>query len=274
MNYVLHYSGPFPAYGNETLSQIKNIDNESKIYVCGTQDIGVEKFSFLNELEDEKINIIKNLNYFTTDNNPLWINALLRIFYILNFAKKENLNEFVHFDLDVLIYKPFKDLVHLVEENKLNITPGNESNIIFGYSYINNLSILENICNEIEIIFDNIDYYEKSFYNHKTLNEMEILNIVFLKNPNLFNLLKTTVNDSKILFDANSFGQYLGGLPGRRFSKKYLNLSHYSGRDMILKGYRPKFKNNKPIIIYESEIHELANLHIHSKKLDKFVIAN
>lgn len=274
MNYILHYSGPFPSYGNETISQIKNIDNASTIYFCGTQNIGVENFNSLNELEDEKINIIKNLNYYSKDNNPLWINALLRIFYIFNLAKKESLDEFVHFDLDVLIYKPFKELKHLLEENKLNITPGNESNIIFGYSYINSLSILENICKEIEIIFNNIDSYEKSFYNHKTLNEMEILNIVFLKNPNLFNLLKTTINDSKILFDANSFGQYLGGIPGKRFSKKYLNLAHYSGRNMVLRGYRPKFKNNKPVIIYESEIHELANLHIHSKKLHKFVINN
>ena len=274
MNYILHYSGPFPIYVNETISQIKNIDNASTIYFCGTQNIGVENFNSLNDLEDEKINIIKNLNYYSKDNNPLWINALLRIFYIFNLAKKENLDEFVHFDLDVLIYKPFKELKHLFEENKFNITPGNESNIIFGYSYINNLSILENICNEIEIIFNNIDSHEKSFYNHKTLNEMEILNIVFLKNPNLFNLLKTTINDSKILFDANSFGQYLGGISNKRFSKKYLNLSHYSGRHMVLKGYRPKFKNNKPIIIYENEIYELANLHIHSKKLHKFAINN
>ena len=75
------------------------------------------------------------------------------------------------------------------------------------------------------------------------------------------------------MFNANSFGQYLGGIPAKRF-KKYLNLSHYSGRHMVLKGYRPKFKNNKPIIIYENEIDELANLHIHSKKLHKFAINN
>lgn len=270
MNYVLHYSGTFPLYGYDSINQILNIDKESNIYFCGSQKISVENFYFLNELDDKSIKTIKGLNYYSDQNNSLWINALLRIFYILNLAKKVNLNEFIHFDLDVLIYKPFKELEHLLNKNQLNITPGNESNLIFGYSYLNNLSILEKICEEIIVILNNIENYENNFYNHKKLNEMEILNLVFLKNPNFFNLLSTTINDSNILFDANSYGQFIGGIPEKKYIKKYLNLSHYSGRDMVIKGYRPKIVDSKPVIKYQNQTYEIANLHIHSKKLNNF----
>jgi len=271
MNYLLHYSGNFPIYGFKCFEAINIADPLSTIFFCGDENNNFIDSVFLNDIKDEMVNEVISLEYYKGVNNSLWINSLLRIFYIRNLAKSLNINEFIHFDLDVIVYKPFEELESQFKLNKINITPGNESNIIFGYSYINDLSILDEACEEIIEIIKYQDVYERKFYNNKTLNEMEILNILYHKKPYLFNLLNTTVNTSKIIFDANSYGQYLGGLPSKPLSKYYINSSHYSGRSMIELGIRPKFKNKRPYLEFNKQKHEIVNLHIHSKKLYKFV---
>lgn len=270
MNYLLHYSGDFPIYGQTCIDTIRNIDSDCKIVFCGNNEIdGVNSVS-LNDLNSEIISEIITIDYYREKESNLWQDSLLRIFYIFSLAKYLKLNDFVHFDLDVLIFRPFSEIQHLFKKNKFNITPGNESNLIFGYSYVNNLKILEEICIEIFEVVKNNKFYESHFYNKQNLNEMEILAIVFHKRPELFNLLQTTINKSKFVFDANSYGQYLGGLPDKRFSKGYINSAHYSGREMIELGIRPKLNKYDPQISYKGHINKIVNLHIHSKKLNIF----
>ena len=100
---------------------------------------------------------------------------------------------------------------------------------------------------------------------------MILLNIIYIENPNLFNLLDTIPKlNNEIIFDGMSYGQYLGGVDKKVLSKKYLNRAHYAGRAMLDKGFRPKFSNHGPYINFEDKMFEIANLHIHKKNLSKF----
>ena len=274
MNYFLHYSGDIPHYVQHCIQNIKNIDRDSEIYfltdnnyinsnvvTINIQDIS---YTFIEEFTD--------LDYFKKNNNPLWVTSVQRIFYLYNAAKLLKVDKFIHFDSDVLIYKPYRELKYLFKENKVNITPGNEKSIIFGYSYISGLENFELVCQNLIDIFSNAKYYEDKFNGGNTLNEMVALSICFIENSYLFNLLPTVPNkDEKIIFDANSYGQYISGTDNKILNSRYINPSHYSGRSMLEKGFRPKLKLGRPYIKLDNSLKEIANLHIHKKNLKKYM---
>lgn len=275
MNYILYYSGEIPKYFKYSIESILNVENnECKIFFCGDKTLNQPNVINLNEndFSSDLINEIKLLNYFESEKNPLWQSSLLRIFYILECAKANNINSFVHFDADVLIYQPFNKIKHYFKDSKLNITPVNELFLNFSYSYINNLDVLEKICNKIFEILKNYKYYENTYYQGNRLNEMIMLNIVYILNPHLFNLLEILPKkEGNFIFDPGSYGQYLGGIHNKYFSKKYINEEHYVGRNILRNNYKIKFENHRPYV-YSSDIkYSLINLHVHSKKLHKFI---
>tara|TARA_B100002019_G_scaffold285670_1_gene294979 strand:+ start:908 stop:1672 length:765 start_codon:yes stop_codon:yes gene_type:complete len=237
---------------------ILNIDN--------VQNISIEKISH------EFLNVIKKIDYFKNDKNKLWEKSFLRIFYIYIVAKNLKINEFVHFDSDVVLYKPFEELESLFVSNKLNITPVNELFLNFSYSYINNLDVLEEICTDLIEIINNSKKYEEKYYKNKRLNEMIMLNIANINKPQNFNLLDTVPEkNKKILFDPAGYGQYLGGLDKKILSKRSIDPDHYLGRELLKKGFEIKFKQGRPIVIDEKITFEIANLHVHKKNLKKFM---
>ena len=71
-------------------------------------------------------------------------------------------------------------------------------------------------------------------------------------------------------FDPASYGQYLGGTKDR-FSKKFTDNNHLAGKIIKKNLYEPKIVNSYPKIISENNEYELLNLHIHSKKIKRFL---
>jgi len=271
MEYILHFSGETPPYVDLCIQNIKDVDPSANIIFCtdtNYKNKNVQTIN-LNEITNQLIKDVENLNYFDKDSSPLWRTSLLRIFYLLSAAQLFSIKEFVHFDTDVLIYKSHKELKKEFETDKLNITPEKENSLVFGYSFISGLSNYEKVCLDIYEIMKDSKYYERRFFNNTKLNEMMILNLALIKNPKYFNLLPTTPNKkNSIIFDPNSYGQYLGGIDNKFLSKKTINASQYSGRAMLKEGFRPKFNKGKPYIKYEGKKVELANLHIHKKNLN------
>ena len=129
MNYLLFYTGKIPDYVNHTIDSILKIeDSTCQIYFCSDHRLNRDDVVFINnqELNNVIIDEAVNTNYFMNEANPLWRSSFLRIFYLFELAKKLNIDNFVHFDCDVLIYKPFNEIKNLFAKDKLNITPVNE----------------------------------------------------------------------------------------------------------------------------------------------------
>lgn len=275
MNYLLFYTGKVPDYINHTIDSILKFEDEScKIYFCGDERlknknvISIEK----QNLNNEMINEVVSRNYFENESNLLWESSLLRIFYLYELAKELKINNFIHFDCDVLIYKSFQEIKSSFIKDKLNITPVNELFLNFSYSYIDNIENFQKICLCLLEILKNSNYYENKYYSGNRLNEMIMLNIAFIKYPNLFNLLNTLPkNNSEYIFDPGSYGQYLGGVDKQLFSKKLINNDHYVGRNIIKYGYEIKMKKGLPVVTVNDRDFELVNLHIHKKNLGKFI---
>ena len=273
MDYILHYTGTVPKYVDVCIDTIKKIDPESNITFLNNSDFQNDNALSINtkDISDQYLENFLNINYFSEEKNKLWETSLSRIFLIHNAAKKLKINKFVHFDTDVLIYKPYDSLRFLFKENKLNITPADENRLVFGYSFVDGIDNLTIICEKILKVLESVKHYEDNYFFGNKLNEMILLNIIYIQNPGLFHLLDTIPKfNNEIIFDGMSYGQYLGGVDKKVFSKNYLNRGHYSGRAMLDKGFRPKFSKHGPYINFEDKKFEIANLHIHKKNLSKF----
>tara|TARA_B100001996_G_scaffold121944_1_gene92183 strand:+ start:1958 stop:2803 length:846 start_codon:yes stop_codon:yes gene_type:complete len=275
MNYLLIYFGEAPDYLKYTINSILSVDKDAKVYFCSDKLITYKNVEYINsdEVSTEltksivKLNIYKNTNY---EDNPLWATSFLRLFYLCDIAESLSLKSFVHFDADVLIYKPFSELNSLFDMKRFNITPVNENELIFGYSYTNDISIYKKI---IKSIYDFVNDEE---FNGEGLNEMKILNNVFNKEKDLFNLLPVIPKTDNIIFDPASYGQYIGGThahPRKIFSKPWAGDHHYVGREILNGNLKVRFKNNLPHVLKNNRRYDIANLHIHSKRLRNYLPA-
>jgi hypothetical protein len=210
------------------------------------------------------------------ENNPLWLNSVLIIFYLEQFVKTIKNKDVVHFDNDVLIYKPIKDVdSDLISPDKLNITPASPKKFVFGYSVIQNPEPLSIICDQINQIADYGIENKWSFNYGKPINEMQFLGEIYSENKNTINLLPTLPYESNIIFDPSNYGQYFDGThthPHKLLSrKKVYNQNETIDREIKVKRIKPFFKNGEPFVVWDHKKFQLMNLHIHSKRFKNYL---
>lgn len=273
MNYVFYYFGKVPRHVEYSLNSVMNSDPDSTIFFCSEEKVSLKNVQHVSpsNIRSDLTKTIHELNYFNKgDQNPLWASSMMRMFYINDLAKSLKLESYVHFDSDVICYKPYKELSPYFDNLKLNITPMMQDFLVFGYSFIPNIDVYNEILNEVAEILNKSDYYEKHFYNGNRLTEMKTLYIAYLQKPELFNLLPVLPGDN-IIFDPGSYGQYLGGVHYKKFSKKYINKDHIVGKALENKEIQIFTKNKVPKVEKNGATYELANLHVHKKNLSKFM---
>ena len=105
---------------------------------------------------------------------------------------------------------------------------------------------------------------------------MRHLGIIDESDINVFSKLPTLpYNDEQIIFDPAGYGQFLNGVHKNRgnyiFKRRWVSQQHFVGTELKSKRIKVKF-NNVPYVLYDKKNIELANLHIHSKKLSKFLM--
>ena len=186
-----------------------------KIYFCGSDNskLDHDRVTFIDSkyfFDSHYINKIEELEKFERlDNNPLWKTSLQRIFYLYEIANHFNIDKFIHFDNDVIVFKPFDAINTIFENSKINITKLSKDMLIFGYSYIDSLETYKKVCDTLVNIYENkktirntekIRIKEKTAFEHisdffdysrdsiKSLNPSYIHGIVPGNNKNELNL--------------------------------------------------------------------------------------
>lgn len=281
MNYLFIYLGKIPEYVKTSINAVLSVDKNAEVYFCSQDNPGFKNINFIN-IEDIKseltmatidLNVYKDTNY-DAIHNSLWINSLLRIFYINDFLEFTKLNQIVHFDSDVVIYKPFNEIRKVFKNDQLNITKLDNERLVFGYSFIQGQEVILNICKKI------FNFLEENKGNFKInpLNEMQILGAIKQNNPAMFNILPDLPYfGAENIFDPASYGQYLGGThlePKKWYKKKKAILDHSVGKEINAKRIKINFENSLPSVNFNQEKYDLVNLHIHSKNLDNFIPKN
>ena len=285
MNYVFAHFGKAPSHLSDFFNTILSVDSEAEIFFIN--DYGYEnkyvKSYQLNKFKDleNKSYEIKKLVYSTgVDNNPLWASSLIRIFAVQTIAKFLEIDEFVHFDTDVLIYKSFKQLEEsgIFVNHKINITYHDKDSLIFGYSYFPKIELLDELISELNNILKNYKYFQLRFTSDGNgfVSEMKMLSVISKNNSSLFNYLNSLPYwEDKYLFDPAGYGQYLDGSHAKRgnyfFVRRWIGLNTQVGKELKSKRIKVKFIKKQPIVIFDNRTTELASLHVHSKRLKKFL---
>ena len=279
MNYVLVSIGTIPDYIRNSINSILTVDKDAKIYLCTDQKTKFQNVEIidLKEIVSDQTNKIKENDIFRGtifEGNPLWITSLLRIFYLRDAQKKLDLKNVIHFDNDVLIYKSYEEIKDFFEPSRFNITPTSKNRLIFGYSYIPTFEILNNLCNSLENKIQEGIEKDWGFNNFTPPNEMDLLGMIYKENNRLFNLLPTLPYDSAVIFDPLSYGMYIDGshtYPRKFYSRRSINFNEVIGVELFSKRIKTKFINNRPVVYWNKKLFEISNLHIHSKRFEKFL---
>ncbi len=278
MDYILYNDGILPKHFKYCINSILTSDKNSQIHLITNENLNIKEIKVFNTNE-----LTKNWNIpenFGPDQNPLWLTSVERIFYINQYIKEANIKKFIHFDNDVILYQPFTKLEKYLDRatDSINITPLTYRDFVFGYSYVNSQIQFENLIKKLKNLFENFELYKKINMN-KSPNEMRILSLIAQENPGLISDLEILpYKNYEFIFDPASYGQYLGGTyqkPKKIFRSDFATADHIVGIELLSK--RVKINYNKGLPVATSEIGDssyLANLHIHSKKLENFLPRN
>ena len=269
MNYLFYCENSVPDYLKFTLNSVLSVDKDAKIYLCSRKSPKFKNVEFISQDE-----VISNNTKKLLSKNLLDKNSISRIFILHDIQRELNIKDFVHLDNDVVIYKPFNELKKIFEDNKVNVTKPSNSKILFGYSYFDSIEILDTVKKKfIELIKFGIST-SWSFNYGVPYSEFDILGKIFDQNRELVNLLPILPYENEILFDPSSYGHFLDGTethPKKFIRGRYINHDHYVGREVKSKRIKIKFKKNKPIVIWKNQIYQLANLHLYSKRFNKYL---
>ena len=279
MNYVLVSIGIIPSYISKTINSILSVDKDAKIYLGSDQKIDFENVEYVNlkEVVSDQTNKIKNNDIFKGtiyESNPLWSTSLLRIFYLRDIQKELGLKNLIHFDNDILIYKPYQEIKKYFHTSKFNITQASENRLIFGYSFIPNYDVFNKLCESLDKKIEEGIEKDWSFNKFSPPNEMDLLGMVYNEEGAHFNFLPILPYDSSIIFDPLSYGMYIDGShtnPKKFYSRRQLDFNDIIGIELYSKRIKTKFVNNMPVVYWDNNTFEMSNLHIHSKRFEKFL---
>lgn len=231
-------------------------------------------------IDNEYIEIAKNyINNVSKFGNGYWHFTSYRFTILYLYMKQKNIKNIIHLENDVLLYEN-PDNINWHDKNKILITMDEYSICTPSIMYIPNYNLLE-------ILVNNFNYYYKGALNdmqsigmcYHSLDILDTLPVFidkeeYINNRNTEHIVKN-FKKYNYIFDARAIGQYLGG---KNFiDKKRIDCKPYVNKDCVIPYFKYKFIwkkiNNikRPFIIIDEKEYRIMNLHIHSKKLHKFI---
>ena len=290
-----------PEYTFVALHQLRKTNPEIEIdFIC--KDIGPYGSFFDNRrinwvpqdsIKSDLINEFNSLSWLKTWGTPntshqspeyFFHRAMERIYYLEAYLSQGNLSGVYHTENDVLIYGDLYDLDETVSSTKkIWLTPMGDCQTTFAFVYIPTAEQLTGVCKEFNSLLEYGDDFLKYTYHLDMVNEMSLLHVLSLQGHfNKFPILPDAKH--RYVFDPGSYGQYLGGT-NNGHTPGFTDHKHIIGREIIGENITPHFdeEHKKPFVFKQPlqaaeafvqpspEKYELFNLHVHSKKLEKFV---
>jgi len=275
MNIVLcHIGDNIPNYLYTNLNQIEKFNSNIDTYII------INKRAYVDKIKDYNVEIIYvedvDDNFKTSHN--FWGFATKRLFLVENIMRKNNLQNVLHIENDVLLYVDITTLTTLHKQN-LAMTICGDRIASAAFMWVRNYKYLKKLNDEIKKLIQGNDIECSN-------NEMIIIKKIYDENKEILNplpILPTDVffEEYKTIFDPASWGQFVGGIPKNPSPKdknivKKLSKDHYIGIELFKNKYDIIFRvvNGKRIPILVNNKKEeffIANLHIHSKQLEKYI---
>lgn len=259
------------------------LDNITNLLKYGNNDIIVITDNKFNDfLKDKCVKIVNTEdlipNYSTyvssiknTFRNGFWELTSYRFIVIYEYMKQYNIDNIIHIENDVLIYKNV-DSIKFHNMSKLLLTMDSKKRCIPGIMFIPNHTILKKSLDIFNPKLNDMENFSNCYYN---LNEyIDTLPIFLEYNTNsVTNMITKNYKHYNAIFDAAAIGQYLGGIDPQNKSGDtrgfvnetcIINYSHFKFIWKMIDDLKYPY-----IIINNNEI-PIINLHIHCKNLKMF----
>jgi hypothetical protein len=199
-----------------------------------------------------------------------WTFTSKRLFYLYAYLKKYNVQNVLHLENDVLLYK---DLI-IPDKNFVWLTMDSSDRCIPGILFIPNHCLMEPLITHYEFHVNDMQNCASFFYHYNHICKSFPIIRENSHYPTI-DAYNTHFNEFNAIFDAAAMGQFLGGVDPRNIEgdsrgfvnqECLVNYSHYSF-------FWVQNKNNLfiPHILIDSSLIPIVNLHIHSKQLHHFM---
>lgn len=200
-----------------------------------------------------------------------WKLASKRLFYLYEYMKQYNKTNCIHIENDVLLYQK----INIPDVTKLWITMDSPKRCIPGIMFVPNYTILTQFIEQYDYNKNDMEnlalFYIKHHHSCKTFP-------IIKKNShyNKTDIYNESFNNISMIFDAAAIGQYLGGVDPRNKNgdtRGFINetcVIDYSNYSFIWI-YDTATTLYLPYIKVDNDYVPIANLHIHSKQLHKFL---
>jgi len=257
------------SYIFDNIQHLKNHDNMDITIITDKKFSTLFKNVDVINIEDlipNYVNVVSRIN--NTFRNGFVQLTSYRFIAIYEYMKQHNINNIIHIENDVLIYKKI-DKFHNM--NKLLLTMDSKNRCIPGLMFIPNHEVLKKCLDIFNPYL--IDMQNFSYCYHTLTDYVDTLPI-FIEDNNITKMITKNFKYYNAIFDAAAIGQYLGGVDPRNVAgdtKGFINetcVIDYSKYTFIWKKENNK---NIPYIIVNHNEYPIVNLHIHCKNLIQFI---
>ena len=275
MKIVLVMLNNLQSYIFDNIQHLKHHDNSDITVITDKkfntlfENVGINIIN-IEDLIPDYINVVSRSN--NTFRNGFWELTSYRFTALYEYMKQHNINNIIHIENDVLIYKNI-DTINFHNMNKLLLTMDSKNRCIPGLMYIPTNEVLKKCLDLFNPSLNDMQNFSNCYY---TLSEcIDTLPIFIEDNKN--DITKMITKNFKYydsIFDAAAIGQYLGGIDPRNKSgdtRGFINetcVIDYSKYTFIW-----KTENDKkfPYIVVNNNEYPIVNLHIHCKDLKMFI---
>jgi hypothetical protein len=284
---LIHSGNEFPPHINDCISQLIKFNFEIHLVLSESLHSFVEQpeniiLSSIEENTDYRYESF-TVNHDISFRDSFWLRVSNRFFIIDNYAKKNNIENFIYIENDVLLYNNFEKNIEILKKTNCEIcvSVDSERRAVPCLIYFRDSEATSNLSNH--------------YYNNRNWNDMENLFIYFNNNrdkvinfpilPNNSGLelcsqpgIRDTGNinysfmfeEFSCIFDPQAIGQYIGGLDQRihhRDTIGFVNettIFDVSKLDFI-------WIDSLPYINFNDRKIPIHNIHVHSKDLQKLM---
>jgi len=275
MKIVLVMLNNLQSYIFDNIQHLKHHDNSDITVITDKkfntlfENVGINIIN-IEDLIPDYINVVSRSN--NTFRNGFWELTSYRFTALYEYMKQHNMNNIIHIENDVLIYKNI-DTINFHNMNKLLLTMDSKNRCIPGLMFIPTNEVLKKCLDLFNTSLNDMQNFSNCYY---TLSDcIDTLPIFLEDNKN--DVTKMITKNFKYydsIFDAAAIGQYLGGIDPRNKSgdtRGFINetcVIDYSKYTFIWKNENDK---KIPYIVVNNNEYPIVNLHIHCKDLKIFI---
>jgi hypothetical protein len=284
MHIVLTCINNFQDYIVTNIKQLIRLGHTS-IYIITNREFFTNFSEYVENIQLIAIDELSDSYYYNErtqlDNHfrgGFWALASARFFYLYEFMRSRDIENVVHLENDVIIYRNIDELNDAVDKTKLYLPFDSFTRNIASIMFIPNHNVFK-------MVLDRYNFSKNDMENFSIIQSQTglIENFpIFISDANCspeYQFVTRGYNKFKIIFDAAAIGQYLGGVDPRNCAG---DTTGFVNETCIIKYDQYRFIWNVvngikcPFIVVESAdgthcSYPIFNLHIHSKALENFI---